>query len=77
MTDEPDTPQTRLSGLAGVIRLITATVVFIVGGLAVLMVLDIIPGEMFGEFAKKGVLIASIVVLASTAIALLMRSGKR
>jgi hypothetical protein len=77
MTDEPDTPQTGTSGLAGVVKLITATVIFMVAGLAVLVVLDIIPGEVFGEFAKKGVLVASIIVLASAAIALLMRGGKQ
>lgn len=77
MTEEPDTRQTGTSGLAGVVRLVTATLIFIVAGLAVLMVLDIIPGDVFGEFTKKGALIASIIVLASAAIALLMRGGKQ
>ncbi|MDH3559687.1 MAG: hypothetical protein OEN52_01875 [Gammaproteobacteria bacterium] len=76
MTDEPGTPQPGTSGLAGVVRLVTASVIFMVAGLAVLMVLDIIPGDVFSEFAKKAVLIASIIVLASAAIALLVRGGK-
>jgi hypothetical protein len=36
----------------------------------------VIPGDVFGVFAKKALLVASIVVLASTAVALLMRSGR-
>lgn len=76
MTDEPDTPQTGTSGLAGVVKLVTVSVISLVAGLAILMVLDIIPGDVFGEFAKKGVLIASIIVLASAAIALLIRGGR-
>jgi hypothetical protein len=76
MTDKSDSGQSGTSGLAGVVRLVTATVIVMVAGLAVLMVLDIIPGDVFGELAKKGVLIASIVVLASAAIALLVRGGK-
>jgi hypothetical protein len=76
MTDEPGTPQTRTSGLAGVVKLVTATLILMVAGLAVLVVLDIIPGEVFSDFAKQAVLIASIIVLASAAIALLVRGGK-
>jgi hypothetical protein len=76
MTDEPGSPQTGTSGLAGVVKLVTATLIFMVAGLAVLVVLDIIPGDVFSDFAKKAVLIASIIVLASAAIALLVRGGK-
>lgn len=77
MTNEPGTPQRAASGLAGVFRLLVATLILLVAGLAVLVVLDVIPGDVFGELARKGVLIASIVVLASASIALLVRGGRR
>ncbi len=76
MTEEPDSAPNGTSGLAGVVKLVTASVILLVAGLAVLVVLDIIPGDVFGDFAKKAVLIASIFVLASAAIALLIRRGK-
>ena len=76
MTDEPDDLQTGASGLLGVVKLITATLIFLVAGLAVLVILDVIPGDVFGVFAKKALLIGSVIVLASTAIALLIRYRK-
>lgn len=76
MTDNSDDLHTGSSGLIGTVKLITATVIFLVATLAVLMILDVIPGDVFGAFAKKALLIASIVILASAAIALLMRTGR-
>lgn len=76
MTDNHDDLQTGASGLAGVARLITATVILLIAGLAMLVILDVIPGDVFGTFAKKALLIASVFFLASAAIALLMRPGK-
>ena len=74
MSNDYDKPQVRTSGLVGVIKLLAASVIVLVAGLALLVVLDVIPGEIFGELTKKAVLVASIVMLASAAIALLMRS---
>ena len=76
MSNDYDNPQTRSSGLVGAIKLLAASVIVLVAGLALLVVLDVIPGSVFGEFAKKALLVASIVILASAAIALLMRSKK-
>ena len=76
MCNDYDKPQARASGLVGVIKLLAASVIVLVAGLALLVVLDVIPGEMFGELAEKALLVASIVMLASAAIALLMRSKK-
>jgi hypothetical protein len=76
MTDNSDKEQPGSSGLIGVIKLIAATLIVLVAGLALLVVLEVIPGDVFGVFAKKALLVASIVVLASTAVALLMRSGR-
>ena len=77
MSNDYDKPQTRPSGLAGTIKLLAASVIVLVAGLALLVVLDIIPGEVFGELAEKALLVASIVMLASVAIALLMRSKNK
>ena len=76
MSNDYDNPQARSSGLVGVIKLLAASVIVLVAGLALLVVLDVIPGSVFGEFAKKALLVASIVILASAAIALLMRGRK-
>jgi len=76
MTDNSNDLQTGTSGLAGVVKLISATIIFLVAGLAMLVILDVIPVDVFGVFAKKAVLIGSIILLASAAIALLMRPGK-
>ncbi|MGB5306171.1 MAG: hypothetical protein WBO06_09870 [Gammaproteobacteria bacterium] len=76
MTDNSNDPHTGSSGLFGVAKLIAATVIVLIAGLAVLVLFDVIPGDVFGTFAKKALLTASILLLASAAIALLMRSGK-
>jgi len=76
MSNDYDNPQARSSGLVGVIKLLAASVIVLVASLALLVVIDVIPGSVFGEFAKKALLVASIVILASAAIALLMRGRK-
>jgi hypothetical protein len=76
MSLDYDKSHTRASGLVGVIKLLAASVIVLVAALALLVVLEVIPGEVFGEFARKALLVASIVMLASAAIALLMRSKK-
>ena len=76
MNNDYDNPQTRASGLVGVIKLLAASVIVLVAGLALLVVLEVIPGEVFSELTQKALLIASIVMLASVAIGLLMRSKR-
>ena len=76
MNNDYDNPQTRASGLVGVIKLLAVSVIVLVAGLALLVVLEVIPGEVFSELTQKALLIASIVMLASVAVGLLMRSKK-
>ena len=76
MSKDYDTPNARPSGLVGTIKLLAASGIILVAGLAVLVVLDVIPGQVFGELAEKALLVTSIVMLASAAIALLMRGKK-
>ena len=76
MSNDYDNPEERASGLVGTIKLLAVSVIVLVAGLALLVVLDVLPGEVFGELAEKALLVASIVMLASVAIALLMRSKK-
>jgi hypothetical protein len=71
-----DKPHARPSGLVATIKLLAASGIVLVAGLAVLVVLDVIPGQVFGELAEKALLVTSIVMLASAAIALLMRGKK-
>lgn len=76
MTEDHDDTRPGASGLFGVTRFIAAIAIFLLAGLAVLVVLDVIPAEVFGEFATRVLLVAIIVGLASAAIALLSRSGR-
>jgi hypothetical protein len=76
MSKDYDKPHARPSGLVGTIKLLAASGIVLVAGLAVLMVLDVIPGQVFGELAEKALLVTSIVMLASAAIALLIRRKK-
>ena len=75
MKDQEDRPAGS-PALAGSAKLIAGIAILLVAALAILVVLDAISLEMFGEFARKVLLTASIVVLASIAIGLLSRIGK-
>ena len=75
MTDQEDKP-VRSPALAGSAKLIAGIAILLVAAMAILVILDAISLEMFGELTKKVLLTASIVVLASIAIGLLSRIGK-
>ena len=69
----PAGPAVATSRIAGAAEL---DPVDLVAAMAILVVLDVISLAMFGEFTKKVLLTASIVILASVAIGLLSRIGK-
>ena len=75
MNTREDNPA-RSPALAGSAKLIAGIAILLVACMAILVVLDAISLEMFGEFSKKILLTASIVILASIAIGLLARIGK-
>ena len=77
MRNDYDKPQERTSGLVGTIKLLLASGIVLVAGLALLVVLEVIPAEVFGVLARKALLVTSIVMLASVAIALLVRSRNK
>jgi len=77
MRNDYDRPQERTSGLVGTIKLLLASGIVLVAGLALLVVLEVIPGEVFGELAQKALLVTSIIMLASVAIALLIRNRNK
>ena len=77
MNNDYDNPQTRASGLFGTIKLLAVSIIVVVAGLALLVVLEVIPGEVFSELTQKALLIASIVMLASVAIGLLIRGKNK
>lgn len=56
--------------------MIAGIAILLVAAMAILVVLDVISLAMFGEFTRKVLLTASIVILASVAIGLLSRIGK-
>jgi hypothetical protein len=76
MTD-PDQTGTSRSGLAGVLKLTAIIAIVLLALLGMLVVLDIIPRDALGELAAKIVMVACIFGLASVALGLLIRSGKR
>lgn len=62
--------------LSGVLKLVGALALALLALLALLVVFDILPRTVLGEFATKILLAACILGLASAGIAFLTRSGK-
>lgn len=63
------------ANVLGVLRLIGILAVVLLGGLAVLVVLDIVPRELLQDGAVRLVLVLGIVAVVSLVVALLLRSG--
>lgn len=68
--------QKRGSGLMGSIKVIVSLTILLVAGLAVLLVFDVIPEDIFSESVQRVALLAMIVGLATAALALIARIGK-
>ncbi|MFO1320544.1 MAG: hypothetical protein U1F52_13085 [Burkholderiales bacterium] len=64
----------RPSGLAGSLRMLAALAVMLLGGVAILLVLDVIPREVFGEIVSKAVASVAILAVVAGAVAFLVRS---
>lgn len=62
------------SALMGTLKLIAMIALALVAGLAILLVLDVIPRDAFSELSVKIALVTGIVSAVSCAIALLMRA---
>ena len=62
--------------MTGIIKLTASIAVILVAGLAMLMVFDIIPPDVFSIGVKKIVLAMVIARLTAAAIAFIMRFGK-
>ena len=62
-------------GFAGVVKSIAALAVMLISGLAILLVLDLIPREAFSEYLVKSLLVIGIVGLGLVAIVFIARSG--
>lgn len=67
----------RGGGLAGSLKVIAGLCVFALALLAALLVLEIIPAAMFQQLMTKILLLALVAALATTALWLLIRPGKR
>jgi hypothetical protein len=63
-------------GLMGSIKVIVSLTILLIAGLAVLLVFDVIPEDMFSESVQRVALLAVIVGLATAALALIARIGK-
>ena len=62
--------------MAGVLRLLAMIAVLIVAALALLMIFDVIPREVFSAGLGKVVLSTLVIGLTAAAIAYLARPGK-
>ena len=62
------------TGLAGTFKFLAVIAVAALGLLAVLLLLDVIPREMFREAAVKGLGVIVIIAVVSGVIGLIMRS---
>lgn len=60
-------------GAAGIARLIAVLSVILLATVGILMVLDVIPRSVFGEFTAKLLAVAGIALVSGIAIALLSR----
>ena len=70
-------PESSSSGIAGSLKLIAGLCVLALAGLAALLVLKVIPGEMFQEWITKMGLLALIAALATVALGVLTKMGRR
>ena len=64
-------------GAGALVRILGALTILMLAMLGILFVLDVVPLDAFRELAAKVGLIAAIVVAASFAIALVLRSPRR
>ena len=62
--------------MTGIIKLAASIAVILVAGLAMLMVFDIIPPDVFSIGVEKIVLVAVIAGLTAAAVAFIIRFGK-
>lgn len=61
--------------MRGVLKLIAMLAVVLLAGLGILMVLDIVPRELFQPLVLRGLMVVVIVFAASLVVGLLMKSG--
>lgn len=64
-------------GAGALVRILGALTIAMLAMLGILFVLDVVPLDAFRELAAKVGLIAAIVIAASFAIALVLRSPRR
>lgn len=62
--------------MTGILRLMASIAVVLVAGLAVLLVFDVIPPDVFGKAVRQIVLAGAIAALAALALAFISRAGK-
>ena len=70
---ESQSVESSSSGGAGVARLIAVLSVVTLAAVGILMVLEIIPRSVFGEFSAKLLAVAGIALVSGVAIALLSK----
>ena len=57
--------------LSGLLRIVAATAIVLIAGMAMLMVFDVIPQSTFSDLARKILLVGCVVGLAGVALAFL------
>ena len=77
MKNEPVASVSSSAGLPGVLRLTAGLAILALAVLATLVVLDVLPREQVAPYGRRIVLLALIVGLAATAVAGLIRWGRR
>ena len=63
------------TSVSGVLRLVATLAVVLLGALAVLVVLDIIPRDLLQAWGTKALLVTGIVAVTALVVALLSRRG--
>lgn len=73
MNLEPVNSSSEIRAHGGVARVLAGLVILVLAALCILVVLDVIPRDAFGEMATKIAMIAGVCVVSAVAIGFLAR----
>jgi hypothetical protein len=73
MNLEPEKTRSEIRNASGVARVLASLMILVLAGLAILVVLEVIPRSAFADVAGKTAMIAGVCVLSVAAIGFLSR----
>jgi hypothetical protein len=73
MTPDTSTDESSSSSLSGLIRSVLTLSILALAGIGVLVVLDILPRDVFGDLSMKVLAVGGIALVSGVALALLAK----